>query len=56
MFQNQLHGQFRGYNIDFSTSEYVDYVSDLIELHQNDDLYSSDLMNRFFSYRINIRF
>jgi hypothetical protein len=33
MFQNQLHGQFDGYNIDFSTSEY-DYVSDLIELHQ----------------------
>jgi hypothetical protein len=36
-----------GYNIDFSTSEYVDYVSDLIEIASDNDLYSSDLMNRF---------
>jgi hypothetical protein len=36
-----------GYNIDFSTSEYVDYVSDLIEIASDNDLYSSDLMNLF---------
>lgn len=36
-----------GYNIDFDTTEYVDYVNKLLEISTDNDLYSSDLMNRF---------
>ena len=36
-----------GYNIDFDTTEYVRYVSKLLEIATDSDLYSSDLMNRF---------
>lgn len=36
-----------GYNIDFDTTEYVDYVNKLLEITTDNDLFSSDLMNRF---------
>ena len=36
-----------GYNIDFNTSDYVAYVSELLDVSDNSDLYSSNLMNRF---------
>ena len=36
-----------GYNIDFSTSAYVDYASKLLNIATDNDLYSSNLMNRF---------
>ena len=36
-----------GYNIDFETTSYVDYVTNLIEICNNNDLYTSNLMNRF---------
>lgn len=36
-----------GYNIDFNIGNYVTYVSDLIDIATNSDLYESNLMNRF---------
>jgi hypothetical protein len=36
-----------GYNIDFDTTTYIDYVTQLLEISSNNDLYASDLMNRF---------
>ena len=36
-----------GYNIDFDTSAYVDYVTKLLDISTNNDLTSSDLMNRY---------
>lgn len=36
-----------GYNIDFNTSDYISYVSELLDISDNSDLYSSNLMNRF---------
>ena len=36
-----------GYNIDFDTSDYVTYASKLFDLSTANDLYKSDLMNRF---------
>lgn len=36
-----------GYNLDFNTSVYVDYASKLLEIATNNDLFSSNLMNRF---------
>lgn len=36
-----------GYNIDFDTTAYVDYVTKLLDISTNNDLSSSDLMNRF---------
>lgn len=36
-----------GYNIDFDTTYYVDYATKILEIASNNDLYSSDLMNRF---------
>jgi hypothetical protein len=36
-----------GYNIDFETSEYITYASKLVDISANNDLYTSDLMNRF---------
>ena len=36
-----------GYNIDFDTNEYVNYVSTLIDICNNNDLSSSNLVNRF---------
>lgn len=35
------------YNIDFDTSAYVDYATKLVDISTNNDLTSSDLMNRF---------
>jgi hypothetical protein len=35
-----------GYNIDFDTSSYVDYVTQLLNIATNNDLSTSDLMNR----------
>lgn len=35
-----------GYNIDFDTSGYVDYATRLLDISTNNDLSSSDLMNR----------
>ena len=35
-----------GYNIDFDTNAYVDYVTKLLNISTNNDLSSSDLMNR----------
>ena len=35
-----------GYNIDFDTSDYVTYASKLLDMSDNNDLSSSDLMNR----------
>lgn len=36
-----------GYNIDFDTTGYIDYATKLLNISANNDLYSSDLMNRF---------
>lgn len=36
-----------GYNIDFDTTEYVDYATKLLTISNNNDLFSSDLMYRF---------
>ena len=36
-----------GYNIDFDTNEYINYVSTLIDICNNNDLTSSNLINRF---------
>lgn len=36
-----------GYNIDFDTTQYVDYATRLFELANSNDLFSSNLMNRF---------
>ena len=38
-----------GYNLDFNTTEYVDYVSKLIELADSTDLTKSDLIVRFLT-------
>jgi hypothetical protein len=35
-----------GYNIDFDTSGYIDYVTKLLDITTNNDLSTSDLMNR----------
>lgn len=36
-----------GYNIDFDTSGYIDYATKLVDISTNNDLFSSNLMNRF---------
>lgn len=36
-----------GYNIDFDTTAYGDYVSSLLEISDSNDLFESNLMNRF---------
>lgn len=36
-----------GYNIDFDSGQYISYATDLFDIAANNDLYSSDLMNRF---------
>jgi len=36
-----------GYNIDFDTDAYVDYVTSLLDIAAKNDLFSSNLMNRF---------
>ena len=36
-----------GYNIDFDTSQYITYVNKLVDISNNNDLNSSDLVNRF---------
>lgn len=36
-----------GYNIDFDSSDYISYVSELLNISDNNDLNSSNLMNRF---------
>ena len=36
-----------GYNIDFDTSDYITYATKLLDLSTNNDLASSDLMNRY---------
>lgn len=36
-----------GYNIDFDTDNYVDYANRLLEISQDSDLYSTNLMTRF---------
>lgn len=36
-----------GYNIDFDTIDYTNYVTALLEISQTFDLYTSNLMNRF---------
>jgi hypothetical protein len=36
-----------GYNIDFDTDAYVDYVTKLLDISTNNDLSTSDLMNRY---------
>jgi hypothetical protein len=36
-----------GYNIDFDSSDYVTYASKLLDISSNNDLFTSDLMNRF---------
>ena len=38
-----------GYNLDFNTPEYVEYVNALIEMAENSDLTKTDLMVRFLS-------
>lgn len=35
-----------GYNIDFDTDEYINYATKLLEISTNNDLSTSDLMNR----------
>lgn len=35
-----------GYNIDFDTTDYVDYATKLLDISTNNDLSTSDLMNR----------
>lgn len=36
-----------GYNIDFDTTDYINYASKLLEISSDNDLFSSDLMYRF---------
>ena len=36
-----------GYNIDFDTTDYVNYASKLLDISTDNDLYVSNLMNRF---------
>ncbi len=36
-----------GYNIDFDTTQYINYASKLLEISTDNDLYESNLMNRF---------
>lgn len=36
-----------GYNIDFEGGNYINYVSSLLEISENNDLTNSNLMNRF---------
>jgi hypothetical protein len=36
-----------GYNIDFDTTDYVNYANKLLDISTDNDLYSSDLMYRF---------
>ena len=36
-----------GYNIDFDSGEYISYATELFDLANNNDLYTSNLMNRF---------
>lgn len=36
-----------GYNIDFSTTNYINYATKLLDISTDNDLYSSDLMYRF---------
>jgi len=36
-----------GYNIDFDTEEYLDYATQLFDIANSNDLFSSNLMNRF---------
>lgn len=36
-----------GYNIDFDTTQYFDYANKLVDISNDNDLYSSDLMYRF---------
>jgi hypothetical protein len=36
-----------GYNIDFDTTDYISYATKLFDISTDNDLYSSDLMNRF---------
>ncbi len=36
-----------GYNIDFDTTDYVNYAAKLLEISTDNDLYKSNLMNRF---------
>lgn len=36
-----------GYNIDFDTSTYIDYATKLSDIGNSNDLFSSNLMNRF---------
>lgn len=36
-----------GYNIDFDTTDYVYYVTRLLDIAKNNDINNSDLMNRF---------
>jgi hypothetical protein len=36
-----------GYNIDFDTTDYVNYATKLLDISTDNDLYSSDLMYRF---------
>jgi hypothetical protein len=36
-----------GYNIDFDSGEYIDYVSQLLKISEDNDLSNSNLMNRF---------
>ena len=38
-----------GYNIDFNTPEYVEYVNELITMAENSDLTKTDLMVRFLT-------
>ena len=36
-----------GYNIDFDTSQYFNYITKLLDISKNNDMNSSDLINRF---------
>jgi hypothetical protein len=36
-----------GYNIDYDTTQYINFVSDLVEISDSKDLTSSDLISRF---------
>lgn len=36
-----------GYNLDFDSTAYAEYVTQLVDIASNSDLYTSDLMNRF---------
>lgn len=36
-----------GYNIDFDSGEYLSYATELFDIATNNDLYTSNLMNRF---------